>query len=94
MKTTNLIREIGIIILGVFCLLSAFAAGESQAAVAHVRASAEVIDPAVIDCSKILANAAAEAAGKTADSAAAQQAQPEVKVVTVEGVTWLSIDYN
>jgi len=94
MKATNRIGKTGITIIGAIWMLSFFVPADLQAAVAQVRVSAEVIDPAVIDCSKILAGAAAETAAKTTDTAAAQKAQPEIKIVTLEGVTWLSIDYN
>jgi len=65
-----------------------------EAAVAQARASAEVINPAVIDTVKIMADAATDAAEKSTGKTEAKQVQPEVKVSVVDGVTVLTIDYN
>jgi hypothetical protein len=42
----------------------------------------------------MLAYAAACAGGKASGTGAAQQVRPEVKVISVNGVTLVTIDYN
>jgi hypothetical protein len=82
------------VIIGMICGLILLTPARVQGAVAHATTSAEVINPAMIDTSKMLAAAAAGEAGPSSEKTAAKLAQPEVKAVIVDGVTFLSIDYN
>ena len=95
MKVAGSIKSAGIA-FGAICLqLIAF--GVAQAAVVQGRASAEVVNAAQVDPALHLAGARVQAAGGTAGPAVNKNPQParhEVSVVTVHGVTWLSIDYN
>ena len=89
------VRKIGIIVtLFVSLLLCAASPAPVQAAAARVGASAEVINPAVIDSSRMLAEATAEPTAKCDAGPTEVEIRPEVKLVNREGVTWLSIDYN
>lgn len=95
MKSTKTIKTAGMVLISSIFIWGVTAPDPVQAAVAHARASAEVLNPAAIDSSQILADAAPESPAKTSETAVARQPiQPEVKIVTAEGVTWLSIDYN
>lgn len=70
-----------------------FTSTAAQAAVARVTVFAEVIDPAVIDASKIFTDATAGAEGERTDTSV-QQVQSDKKVVTIGGVTSVTVDYN
>jgi len=65
-----------------------------EGAEARATVSAEVVDPAAIDASMILADAAADAAGRLDHPADQRQVAPQVQVLVVEGVTFLYVDYN
>jgi len=60
-----------------------------EGAEARATVSAEVVDPAAIDASMILADAAG--LDHPADQ---RQVAPQVQVLVVEGVTFLCVDYN
>ena len=92
MKFTGSLKKACIVIGTVIMLLDTLAAGPVQAAVAQGRAGAEVVDPAAVDCSRMLAETAAGAAG-VADPTP-EVARPVVRLITNEGERWLSIDYN
>jgi hypothetical protein len=77
----------GVILLLNLCILP----GRVQAAVVQGRASAEVVNFALVDSARLLAEAGG--AGPT-EGLTLAQTRPEVKLSTNEGVSWLSIDYN
>jgi len=84
----------GIIIFGVICTQLALAPVQVQGAVAQGRSTAEVVNPAALDTASLLATAAAGATGRGGAGQTVQQVQPEVSLLTVNGVAWLYIDYN
>jgi uncharacterized membrane protein len=94
MKLTNSRTKAMMIIGATVFLLSALRPVAVQAAAAPARASAEVIDPASLDYSVMLEAAVAKAAGQTAVSQTTPQVRTEVRLLTTEGVAWLTIDYN
>ena len=94
MAATRSIKSVAIVIGAIWMLLSACAPPQVQAAVAQGRACAEVINPAVVDSSSLLAKAEAEGNGTATPIQAAQLIRPEVRLITDKGVSWLSIDYN
>ena len=94
MKRAGFAKSRGIVI-GAICLLVAMASGQAQAAGAQGRACAEVVAPAVIDSLLLSADAQRVAAAiSTVSGRDAQRLPAEVRVTTVEGVTFVSIDFN
>ena len=94
MTTTRQIQS-GIMVIGlIWMLLSACTPPQVQAAVARGRTCAEVVNPAQVDTSRLLARAEATGTGTATSIQAAQQVRAEVRLVTAKGVAWLSIDYN
>jgi hypothetical protein len=94
MKITSRTKYAKGVLAVMIWMLSVAAPASVEAGVAHARASAEVIDPAVIDTVKIMADAAADAAEQSAGKTDAKQVQPEGKISVLDGVTVLTIDYN
>ena len=82
------------VLIGVILMCCAVAPPRARGAEAHATASAELIDPAQIDTSKLLGDAAAEAAAPPPEPAAVHHVEPEVKLSVEAGVTSLRIDYN
>ena len=88
------LRKTGRFILGVICTLLALVPHQVQGAVAQERCAAEVVNPAALDTASLLATALAGATGRGGAGQAVPLVEPEVSLLTVQGVTWLNIDYN
>ena len=82
------------LLIGMIWICYVFAPPVAQGAEAHAWASAELVDPAIIDTSKLLGAAAADSGDPPPDHVGAQQVEPEVKLVVEAGVAFLTIDYN
>jgi len=73
------------------CLL---APTQLRAAATRVQARAEVVAPATVDSAGMLAAAAAQPSGPPPAGEGNQQVRPEIRLVSVAGVTRLTVDYN
>jgi hypothetical protein len=84
----------GSLVIGAICTLLSLAPVQVQGAVAQGRCAAEVVNPAALDTASLLATAVAGMTGREGAVPRLQEVQPEVSLLTVQGVTSLNIDYN
>lgn len=80
--------------LGVVCTLLALVPVQAQGAVAQGRVVAEVMNPAALDTASLLEAVLAGATRRGGAGQTAPQVQPEVRLLSIQGVTWLNIDYD
>jgi len=88
------LRKTGSLGIGVIWTLLTLAPVQVQGAVALGRCAAEVVNPAALDTASLLATAVAGMRGRGATGPTVQEVQPELSLLTVQGVTSLSFDYN